>query len=246
MFHCNGWCVPWAVRRREARTSACARSTRAHLGALRRRGRDALQRCADRALGIVGHDGAHPLEQRVTVPTAARRPRRRSLARMREPTCTRASLRADRDLRPGHGLQPASGVGRAATTEEQAELLSRQGQTYNGSDLVRVVDDDMRDVPRRRRDRSARSSCAATASCVATGTCRTRRRRPSAAAGSTRRPRRAASRRLRRAARPRQGRDHLRRREHLQRRDRAGRWPATPPSTRRRSWRCRTRSGASC
>jgi len=31
--------------------------------------------------------------------------------------------------------------------EEQARLLSRQGQTYNGSDLVRVVDDDMNDVP---------------------------------------------------------------------------------------------------
>ena len=32
--------------------------------------------------------------------------------------------------------------------EEQARLLSRQGHTYNGADLVRVVDDDMTDVPR--------------------------------------------------------------------------------------------------
>jgi acyl-CoA synthetase (AMP-forming)/AMP-acid ligase II len=32
--------------------------------------------------------------------------------------------------------------------EDQARLLSRQGHTYNGADLVRVVDDDMHDVQR--------------------------------------------------------------------------------------------------
>jgi fatty-acyl-CoA synthase len=31
--------------------------------------------------------------------------------------------------------------------ERQAELLARQGRTYNGSDRVRIVDDDMQDVP---------------------------------------------------------------------------------------------------
>ncbi len=32
--------------------------------------------------------------------------------------------------------------------EERGRLLARQGHTYNGADLVRVVDDDMRDVAR--------------------------------------------------------------------------------------------------
>jgi len=32
--------------------------------------------------------------------------------------------------------------------DEQAKRLARQGHTYNGADLVRVVDEDMRDVPR--------------------------------------------------------------------------------------------------
>ena len=50
MFHCNGWCFPWAVTAvgGAPRVPAHGRS-RARLGADRRRGRDALQRRADGA-----------------------------------------------------------------------------------------------------------------------------------------------------------------------------------------------------
>ena len=61
-----------------------------------------------------------------------------------------------------------------------------------------------------------------------------------------RRPRRHASRRLRRDPRPAEGHDHLRRREHLEHRGRAR--PGRPPGGRRggRGRRRRTTSGARC
>jgi len=99
-------------------------------------------------MGIVNHDKAHPLEQRVTVPTGGSPPTPALLRRMKE-----------LNLHPTHlyGLTETYGPVMACSwqpqwdeleVEEQARLLSRQGHTYNGADLVRVVDDDMRDVPR--------------------------------------------------------------------------------------------------
>jgi fatty-acyl-CoA synthase len=98
-------------------------------------------------LGIVGHDDAHPLEQRVTVPTGGSPPSPTLLGRMRE-----------LNLHPVHlyGLTETYGPIMSCTPhpewaelpmERQAELLARQGRTYNGSDRVRIVDDDMQDVP---------------------------------------------------------------------------------------------------
>ena len=57
-----------------------------------------------------------------------------------------ARVRADRDLRAAHGVRVARGLGRA--TAPSAPAAARQGGGTRPRDPVRVVDEQMRDVPR--------------------------------------------------------------------------------------------------
>jgi fatty-acyl-CoA synthase len=149
MFHCNGWCLTWAV--------TAAGGT--HL-CLRKVDPEAIWELFDSErithysgaptihMSIVNHDQAHPLEQSVTVPTGGSPPTPALLKRMHE-----------LNLHPIHlyGLTETYGPIMGCSwqpqwdeldVEEQARLLARQGHTYNGADLVRVVDEEMSDVSR--------------------------------------------------------------------------------------------------
>ena len=149
MFHCNGWCLTWAV------TAAGG----AHV-CLRKVDPDVIWDLLDAEgvthysgaptvhMSIINHDKAHELEQRVTVPTGGSPPPPAVLKRMR-----------DLNLHPIHlyGLTETYGPVMGCSwqpqwdeldLEDQARLLARQGHTYNGADLVRVVDDDDNDVER--------------------------------------------------------------------------------------------------
>jgi fatty-acyl-CoA synthase len=148
MFHCNGWCFPWAV------TAAAARHV-----ALRALDPDLVWRLIDEEgvthysgaptvqLMIINHPEAHRLEQPVTAMVAAAPPSPTLLARM-----------ADLNFRIVHvyGLTetygpitvcPAQEGWNELPLEQRARLLARQGQAYPSADLVRVVDEDMHDIP---------------------------------------------------------------------------------------------------
>jgi fatty-acyl-CoA synthase len=149
MFHCNGWCLTWAVTAAGG-VHVCLRKVEPELiwdlfeseGVTHYSGAPTIH------MSIVGHDKAHKLEQRVTVPTGGSPPPPAVLKKMYE-----------LNLHPIHlyGLTETYGPAMGCSwqpqwdeldVEEQARLLSRQGYTYNGADLVRVVDDDIDDVPR--------------------------------------------------------------------------------------------------
>jgi fatty-acyl-CoA synthase len=149
MFHCNGWCLTWAVTAAGA-VHVCLRKVDPERiwelfdseGVTHYSGAPTVH------MSIVNHDNAHQLEQRVTVATGGSPPTPALIRRMRE-----------LNLYPTHlyGLTETYGPILGCSwqpqwneleLEEQARLLSRQGHTYNGADLVRVVDDDMNDVPR--------------------------------------------------------------------------------------------------
>jgi fatty-acyl-CoA synthase len=149
MFHCDGWCLTWGVTAAGA-THVCLRKVDPDViwdlfeaeGVTHYSGAPTIH------IGIVNHDKAHPLEQRVTVPTGGSPPTPTLLKKMRE-----------LNLHPIHlyGLTETYGPVMGCSwqpqwdeleLDEQARLLARQGHTYNGADLVRVVDDDMNDVPR--------------------------------------------------------------------------------------------------
>jgi fatty-acyl-CoA synthase len=149
MFHCNGWCFPWATTA-IAGTHVC----------LRRVDLDLVWDLFDRAgvthccaaptvhIGLVNHTKAHRMARPVTLAVGGAPPSPTLLARFRE-----------LNLHPVHvyGLTETyapitTGVWQRAWEElpadEQARRRARQGQGHVTSDLVRVVDDQMRDVPR--------------------------------------------------------------------------------------------------
>jgi fatty-acyl-CoA synthase len=149
MFHCNGWCLTWGVTAAGG-VHVCMRKVDAGRiwdqfdseGITHYSGAPTVH------MSIVNHDKAHPLERGVIVPTGGSPPTPALLRRMKE-----------LNLHPIHvyGLTETYGPVMACSwqpqwdeleLEEQARLLSRQGHTYNGADLVRVVDDEMGDVPR--------------------------------------------------------------------------------------------------
>ncbi len=149
MFHCNGWCLTWAVTAAGG-THLCLRKVEPDRiwdlfeseGVTHYSGAPTIH------MNIVNHDKAHALEQYVTVPTGGSPPTPAVLKRMR-----------DLNLHPIHlyGLTETYGPIMGCSwqpqwdeldDEEQARLLARQGNTYNGADLVRVVDEEMNDVSR--------------------------------------------------------------------------------------------------
>jgi fatty-acyl-CoA synthase len=149
MFHCNGWCFPWAVTA-VAATHVALRVVDPDLvwqliedeGVTHYNGAPTVQ------LMIINHPRAHRLERQVTAMVAASPPSPTLLARM-----------AELNFRIVHvyGLTETYGPITVCPTQEgwedlpvgqRARLLARQGQAYPSSDLIRVVDPDMHDIPR--------------------------------------------------------------------------------------------------
>ncbi len=148
MFHCNGWCLPWGVTAVGGRHVCLRKVDPERIWDLFVAERVTHYSGAPTVhLSIANHARAQRLEQEVTVPTGGSPPSPTLLARMRE-----------LNLHPVHlyGLTETYGPAMSCTAypewdgleiEEQAKRSARQGSTYNGADLVRVVDDRMDDVP---------------------------------------------------------------------------------------------------
>jgi fatty-acyl-CoA synthase len=150
MFHCNGWCFTWAVTAIGG-TNICLRRVDPERvwalidteGVTHYNGAPTVQ------IAVVNHPRAHRLDRPVTVTVAGAPPAPTLLGQM-------TAL----NLHPIHvyGLTETYGPitvceWRAQewdtlSQDERARMLARQGQAYIGADLVRVVDRDMRDVPR--------------------------------------------------------------------------------------------------
>jgi fatty-acyl-CoA synthase len=149
MFHCNGWCFTWGVTT-VGGTHICLRRVEAGRiwelleseGVTHYNGAPTVQ------IGVVNHPSAHRLTRPVTVTVAGAPPSPTLLAKLKE-----------LNLRPVHvyGLTETYGPHTVCEwhpewdrlpPDEQAGLAARQGQGYAIFDLVRIVDEHMRDVPR--------------------------------------------------------------------------------------------------
>jgi acyl-CoA synthetase (AMP-forming)/AMP-acid ligase II len=149
IFHCNGWSFPWAVVS-AAGTQICLRKVEPALvwdlfeayGVTHYNGAPTVH------IALVNHPAARRMDRPVTVTVGGAPPSPALLARLRA-----------LNFRPVHvyGLTetyaPFTSCAwrpewSALPTEEQDQLLARQGHSRVVADPVRVVDDAMNDVPR--------------------------------------------------------------------------------------------------
>jgi len=147
MFHCNGWCFPWAV------TAVAARhvTLRAvdpdliwdlidHEGVTHYNGAPTVQ------LMILNHPRAHRLDRPVTAMVAAAPPSPTLLGRMSELNLRVVHVYGLTETYGPITVSPEQEGWLELPVTERAQHLARQGQGYVSADLVRVVDEEMRDV----------------------------------------------------------------------------------------------------
>jgi fatty-acyl-CoA synthase len=149
MFHCNGWCFPWAVTAAGG-THVCLRQVDPALiwrlfrdeGVTHYNGSPTVQ------TALVHHPDAGRLERRVTALVAGAPPSPTLIARLEELNVRVVHV---------YGLTETYGPHTVCTWQdgwdelpagERARLLARQGHGYTTADPVRVVDEQLRDVPR--------------------------------------------------------------------------------------------------
>jgi len=148
MFHCNGWCFPWAVTAVAAR-HVTMRAVDPGLiwelidgeGVTHYNGAPTVQ------LMVVNHPRAHRLERPVTAMVAAAPPSPTLLARMSELNFRVVHVYGLTETYGPITVCPEQEGWHELPVSQRAKYLARQGQAYPSSDLVRVVDEQMTDVP---------------------------------------------------------------------------------------------------
>jgi fatty-acyl-CoA synthase len=149
MFHCNGWCFTWAVTA-VGGTHVCLRKVEADRiwDLFDTEGITHYNAAPTVHTGLVNHPRAHRLDHAVTATMGGAPPSPTLLQRLRDLhfrpvqvyglTETYAPITTNQG-RPAWATLPLG---------EQMRLLARQGQGHVTADLVRVVDENMQDVPR--------------------------------------------------------------------------------------------------
>jgi fatty-acyl-CoA synthase len=149
MFHCNGWCFPWAVTAVAAR-HVTMRAVDAELvwnlidgeGVTNYNGAPTVH------LMVINHPRAHRLDRPVTAMVAAAPPSPTLLGRMSELNFHVVHVYGLTETYGPITVCPEPDGFAELPVEQRAKFLARQGQAYISSDLVRVVDDELHDVPR--------------------------------------------------------------------------------------------------
>jgi fatty-acyl-CoA synthase len=147
MFHCNGWCFPWAVTAVAARhvTMRAVDPERVwdlidDEGVTHFNGAPTVQ------LMVINHPRAHRLDRPVTAMVAAAPPSPTLLARMSELNFRIVHVYGLTETYGPITVCPEQDGWDELPVAQRARYLARQGQAYISSDLVRVVDGQMNDV----------------------------------------------------------------------------------------------------
>jgi fatty-acyl-CoA synthase len=149
MFHCNGWCFTWAVTAMGAR-HVCLRKV--DPGAIwdlidseqitHYNGAPTVH------LGVVTHPSAHRLEREVTVTIGGAPPSPTLLARMTALNFKPIHVYGLTETYAPYTVCERQDAWAELSDAESARRLGRQGVHNIVSDPIRVVDEQMRDVPR--------------------------------------------------------------------------------------------------
>ncbi|MGW6374652.1 long-chain-fatty-acid--CoA ligase [Rhodococcus sp. NPDC055112] len=148
MFHCNGWCTPWAVTAAGG-THVCLRAVRA----------DAIWDAID-TLGITNLCGAptvcstiadapqaHPLSTPLRITTAGAPPSPTVIGQLETLGATVVHVYGLTEVYGPYTICEYQESWDACSAEERAVLISRQGVGMLQAETARIVDPQMRDVP---------------------------------------------------------------------------------------------------
>ncbi|MFO0946155.1 MAG: AMP-binding protein [Planctomycetota bacterium] len=150
MFHCNGWCFPWALTAVGA-THVCLRKFEpgAAWTKIEEHGVTHFNG-APIVLSSLLHHPARPqkLARPMTVTVAAAPPSPTLLKQMKELGARTIHVYGLTETYGPHTVNVPQPQWSELPPEEEAKLRSRQGVCYIMTDPVRVVDENMNDVPR--------------------------------------------------------------------------------------------------
>ena len=147
MFHCNGWCTPWAVTQ-AAGTHVCLRAVRAepiwdaidNLGVTNLCGAPAV--CTT----IAGADRAHPV-QTLRITNGGAPPAPTTIAQLEALGITFVHVYGLTEVYGPYTICEYQQAWDDCTPAERAALVSRQGVGMVQAETARVVDENMVDVP---------------------------------------------------------------------------------------------------
>jgi fatty-acyl-CoA synthase len=149
MFHCNGWCTTWALVAIGG-TNVCLRQVRADAiwDAIDANGVTHLNAAPTVLISMVNAPEAHRLDRPLVVTTAGAPPSPTIIAQLGDLGMAVVHVYGLTETYGPYSVcqpQPAWGDLEPA---DRARKLARQGVAMISAEPVRVVDDEMRDVPR--------------------------------------------------------------------------------------------------
>jgi fatty-acyl-CoA synthase len=149
MFHCNGWCFTWAVTAVAGRHVCLRKVDPARIWQLLdSEGVTHFNGAPTVHIGVVNDPAAHRLEQPVTITVAGAPPSPTLLGQLGELNFRTVHVYGLTETYGPYTVCDRQDGWEDLPADERARLLSRQGQAYVIADPVRVVNDDMTDVPR--------------------------------------------------------------------------------------------------
>jgi fatty-acyl-CoA synthase len=148
MFHCNGWCTPWAITGIGG-THVCLRSVNFSeiWRLIDEQGITHLNGAPTVLLGLVNAAEAHPFPRPFTITTAAAPPNPKVLRALEELGASVIHVYGLTETYGPHTVCEYQPGLAAAAPQDRALFLARQGVAYIHADPVRVVDERMNDVP---------------------------------------------------------------------------------------------------
>jgi fatty-acyl-CoA synthase len=148
LFHASGWCFPWAITA-VAGTHVTLRKIDYALiwDLIDTHGVTQYHAAPTVHLGVVTHPKAHRLDRPVTVVAAAAPPSPTLLARLRDLNFHAIHFYGATETYAPVTICAWHREWDELPDDEQARLLARQGVPYLSIDGVRVVDEEMNDVP---------------------------------------------------------------------------------------------------
>jgi len=149
MFHCTGWCTPWAVTGIGA-THVCLRAVRAEvIWRLFDGERVTHLAGAPTVLATIADaPQAHPLEQGLVATVSGAPPGPKIFARMQDLGARIVHVYGMTEVYGPYTVNEWQPAWAALAPDDQVRRQARQGVAMIHADPVRVVDEQMRDVPR--------------------------------------------------------------------------------------------------